>query len=49
VWVLAAIAAPLLTAALACVSVVCRRSHDTVPHGPSMCVATLAATALVIA
>jgi leader peptidase (prepilin peptidase) / N-methyltransferase len=50
-WVLAAIAAPLLTAALACVSVVCRRCDDdnSVPHGPSMCVATLAATALVIA
>jgi leader peptidase (prepilin peptidase)/N-methyltransferase len=47
VWALAAVAAPLLTAVLACVAVV-RRSSSTVPHGPSMCVATLAATALVI-
>jgi leader peptidase (prepilin peptidase) / N-methyltransferase len=51
VWALAAIAAPLLTATVACVTVVCRRSDDDggVPHGPSMCVASLVATALVIA
>lgn len=47
VWALAAVAAPLLTAVLACVTVI-GRSSSTVPHGPSMCVATLAATALVI-
>ena len=47
VWALAAVAAPLLTAALACVAVI-RRSSSTVPHGPSMCLATLAAAALVI-
>lgn len=47
VWALAAVAAPLLTATVACVAVI-RRSTSTVPHGPSMCVATLAAAALVI-
>ncbi len=55
VWVLAAIAAPLLTAILACGALVCRSAcgnatglRGTVPHGPSMCLATLAAMALVI-
>ena len=47
VWALAAVAAPLLTAIWACVAVI-RRSSSTVPHGPSMCMATLAAAALVI-
>ena len=47
VWTLAALASPLLTAVLACVAVV-RRSSSTVPHGSSMCLATLAAIALVI-
>ena len=47
VWALAALAAPLLTAAWACVALV-RRSNSTVPHGPSMCLATLAATMLAI-
>ena len=55
VWVLAAVAAPLLTAAVACVAVV-RRSRsggttplrETVPHGPSMCLATLAAATLAL-
>ncbi|MEO3760401.1 A24 family peptidase [Mycobacterium sp. B14F4] len=42
VWVLAALAAPLLTAAVALL----RYSKPTVPHGPSMCVAAAAATAL---
>jgi leader peptidase (prepilin peptidase) / N-methyltransferase len=45
VWVLAAIAAPLLTAIWALVAL-SRRSSSTVPHGPSMCIATLAASAL---
>lgn len=45
VWALAALAAPLLTAAVACATIV-RRSGSTVPHGPSMCVATFAATAI---
>jgi leader peptidase (prepilin peptidase)/N-methyltransferase len=47
VWVLAAIGAPLLTAGCAVVVVV-RRSGNTVPHGPSMCLAAVSATALAI-
>jgi len=45
VWFLAALAAPLLTALWA---VVARAGSGavTVPHGPSMCVATATATAL---
>ena len=46
VWLLAALGAPLLTAAWAVVAML-RRSARTVPHGPSMCVA--AATALALA
>jgi leader peptidase (prepilin peptidase) / N-methyltransferase len=46
VWVLAAIAAPLLTATWACLALV--RRQRTVPHGPSMCVATLVAATLAI-
>ena len=47
VWMLAALGAPLLTAVWA----VCRRraaSASTVPHGPSMCVAAVAACALAV-
>jgi leader peptidase (prepilin peptidase)/N-methyltransferase len=47
IWALAAIAAPLLTAVWAAAAVH-RRSGSAVPHGPSMCVATLSAVALVI-
>src|SRR3954470_19825703 len=47
VWALAAIVAPLLTVMWAGAAVY-RRSGSAVPHGPSMCVATLAAVALVI-
>jgi leader peptidase (prepilin peptidase)/N-methyltransferase len=47
VWALAAMAAPLLTAVVALVSVV-RRSTTAVPHGPSMCLATMAAAMLAI-
>ena len=53
-WVLAALAAPLLTASWALLLVVCRRptavseGQQAVPHGPSMCVSALAAVALVI-
>jgi leader peptidase (prepilin peptidase)/N-methyltransferase len=47
VWVLAAIGAPLLTAGCAVVAVL-RRSGNTVPHGPSMCLAAVTATALAI-
>ncbi len=45
-WVLAAVTAPLLTALWGIVGF---RSRATVPHGPSMCVAALAAVALVVA
>jgi leader peptidase (prepilin peptidase) / N-methyltransferase len=47
VWALAAMAAPLLTAMVALVSLI-RRSEATVPHGPSMCLATGAAAMLAI-
>jgi leader peptidase (prepilin peptidase) / N-methyltransferase len=51
-WVLAALAAPLLTASWAVLVVVGRRpapdGRPAVPHGPSMCVSALAAVALVI-
>src|SRR6476619_3778444 len=47
VWTLAALGAPLLTAAWAVFAVV-RRSASTVPHGPSMCVAAVAACALAV-
>jgi leader peptidase (prepilin peptidase)/N-methyltransferase len=46
VWVLAAVGAPLLTAALACGAAT--RGIPTVPHGPSMCVASAAAIGLVL-
>ncbi|BCI81780.1 prepilin peptidase [Mycobacterium sp. SMC-18] len=45
VWVLAAIGAPLLTAGYAALILV-RRAGRTVPHGPSMCLASAAAVAL---
>ncbi|MCX8561703.1 A24 family peptidase [Mycolicibacterium mucogenicum] len=45
IWVLAAIGAPLLTAVYAVV-VLLRRRGRTVPHGPSMCLASAAAVAL---
>ena len=46
VWLLAAIGAPLLTAVWACLALV--RRQPTVPHGPSMCVATVVATAFAV-
>ena len=45
VWALAAIGAPLITAGYAVV-VMLRRDGPTVPHGPSMCLASAAAVAL---
>lgn len=45
VWLLAAMGAPLLTAGCAVVVLV-RRRVRTVPHGPSMCLASAAAVAL---
>jgi leader peptidase (prepilin peptidase) / N-methyltransferase len=46
VWLLAALAAPLLTAAWGAVAML--RGARTVPHGPSMCLATGAAAALAL-
>ncbi|NKZ09688.1 prepilin peptidase [Mycolicibacterium septicum DSM 44393] len=46
VWLLAALAAPLLTAGLAFGAAV--RGIRTVPHGPSMCTASAVAVALVL-
>lgn len=46
-WALAAFGAPLLTAVIGTVSVA--RGHGgAVPHGPSMCVASLTAAALAV-
>lgn len=47
VWMLATLGAPLLTAGWAIVAVLCR-SGQTVPHGPSMCLSAVAATALAV-
>ena len=47
VWAVAALAAPLLTAAVALI-VVLRCAESTVPHGPSMCVAAAAGCALAV-
>lgn len=47
VWVLAALGAPLLTAMWAVVALLCR-TGPTVPHGPSMCLAAVSATALAV-
>lgn len=47
VWLLAAIAAPLLTALVGMVARV-GWSAKTVPHGPSMCLASAAAVGLVL-
>ena len=47
VWVLAALGAPLLTAMCAVVALLCR-TGPTVPHGPSMCLAAVSATALAV-
>jgi leader peptidase (prepilin peptidase)/N-methyltransferase len=47
VWMLATLGAPLLTAGWAIVAVL-RRSGETVPHGPSMCLSAVAATALAV-
>src|SRR4051794_30665608 len=46
VWLLAALGAPVLTAMLA-VGMAVRNRTATVPHGPSMCVASLTVAALV--
>jgi leader peptidase (prepilin peptidase)/N-methyltransferase len=46
VWLLAALAAPLLTALCGVVGML--RGVRTVPHGPSMCLATAGAAALAL-
>ena len=50
VWILAALGAPLLTAIAGTAALVLRRGHGghTLPHGPSMCLASLAAAALAV-
>ena len=45
VWLLAALGAPLLTGCCGVVAVLGKSAH-TLPHGPSMCVAAVTATAL---
>lgn len=47
VWTLAALAAPMLTAILGVIAVMCRR-RILLAHGPSMCVASLASAALAV-
>ncbi|EHI13477.1 prepilin peptidase [Mycolicibacterium thermoresistibile] len=47
VWTLAALAAPLLTGVLGVIALI-RSAARTVPHGPSMCVASAGAVALAI-
>ncbi|MEV3904289.1 A24 family peptidase [Mycobacterium sp. NPDC050551] len=47
VWMLAAVAAPLLSAGWAVVALL-RRRGSTVPHGPAMCAASAAAVALAV-
>jgi leader peptidase (prepilin peptidase)/N-methyltransferase len=47
VWFLAALGAPLLTAAAAVVAVL-RRTGPAVPHGPSMCLASVVAMSLAV-
>jgi leader peptidase (prepilin peptidase)/N-methyltransferase len=42
-WVCAAGLAPMLTATAGCVVLVARRAPRPLPHGPSMCAATLVA------
>jgi len=47
VWTLAALAAPILTAILGVIALV-RRHRIPLPHGPSMCVASLVSAALAV-
>src|SRR5690348_7826158 len=47
VWLVAALGAPLLTAGVALCTLL-RRSEHTLPHGPSMCLAAITATALAL-
>jgi leader peptidase (prepilin peptidase)/N-methyltransferase len=47
VWFLSAVGAPLLTAATAVLAVL-RRTGPSVPHGPSMCLASVVAMGLAL-
>ena len=47
VWLIGALGAPLLTAVAGAIAVL-RRRGALVPHGPSMCVASLAAVGLAV-
>ena len=47
VWLLAALAAPVITSAWALIELL-RRGTRTVPHGPAMCLATAVAAALAL-
>jgi leader peptidase (prepilin peptidase)/N-methyltransferase len=47
VWLLATLAAPLITVGSALCAVV-RRGESTVPHGPSMCLAAAVAASLAV-
>jgi leader peptidase (prepilin peptidase) / N-methyltransferase len=47
VWALAAIAGPLLTALWAIVELI-RRGARAIPHGPAMCLASVAASAIAV-
>ncbi|OBH60152.1 A24 family peptidase [Mycobacterium sp. E2479] len=49
-WFLAALGAPLLTAVVGAVARLLDRAHDaaTVPHGPSMCLASAAGVGLAL-
>ncbi|OBF26691.1 peptidase A24 [Mycobacterium sp. ACS1612] len=47
VWLVAALGAPMLTAVLAAVALLCR-SGGSVPHGPSMSLAAMSAAALAV-
>lgn len=50
VWLLAALGAPIVTAMAGTVLAVCRRGRtaSVIPHGPSMCLASLLAAALAV-
>jgi leader peptidase (prepilin peptidase)/N-methyltransferase len=48
IWLLAALGAPAITAVCGAVALIRRRCGGTVPHGPSMCLASVAAVGLVM-
>jgi leader peptidase (prepilin peptidase)/N-methyltransferase len=48
IWLLAALAAPVFTAVCGFVALTRTRRGGAIPHGPSMCLASAAAVALVV-